>query len=381
VSWNAVTRRASDLLAGLTKRGAGEAEPVSPASPPLDAGPPPDASPPDASPPDAGPPDRYAAELSNFRAVEQVHDLPAIYHLWSARYVRPKLQELGYDTLDDMWLDAYRRVAAGQERRGLRICSIGAGNCDLEVALATQLREHGIQVDVIDCLELNTAMLARGREHAAAADVVERLRFLETDLNEWTAEPGAYDVVVANHSLHHIEALEHVFDQIAVGLRPGGRFLINDMIGRNGHQRWPEALEIVHGVWRAMPDRYKYNQQLRRFEALYENWDCSGEGFEGIRAQDILPLLNERFDYEVFVPFGNVVDVFVDRGFGHNFDADDPEDRAFIEKLGLLDDLTIDLGIVKPTHLLAVATTAAPAVTKVYRHWTPEFSVRHPDPV
>ncbi len=66
-------------------------------------------------------------------------------------------------------------------------------------------------------------------------------------------------------------------------------FVTNDMIGRNGHQRWPEALEIVNQYWHELPEAYRYNKLLSRYEPEYMNWDCSTEGFEGIRAQDILP--------------------------------------------------------------------------------------------
>src|SRR5688500_964645 len=35
---------------------------------------------------------------------------------------------------------------------------------------------------------------------------------------------------------------------------------------------------------------------LKRHEELYENGDCNTEGFVGVRAQDILPLLLARFN-------------------------------------------------------------------------------------
>ena len=51
------------------------------------------------------------------------------------------------------------------------------------------------------------------------------------------------------------------------------------------------ALGMHHPLqrfWRELPDRCKYNHILQRFEAEYENWDCSQQGLVGIRAQDIL---------------------------------------------------------------------------------------------
>ena len=141
--------------------------------------------------------------------------------------------------------------------------------------------------------------------------------------------------------------------------------------------RWPEALTHVESLWAELPDRYKYNHQLRRLERDFVNWDCSQSGFEGIRAQDILPLLMERFNFELFIGFGNIIDVFVDRSFGHNFDPDRPFDRAFIDRAHGLDQNLLESGAVKPTHMIAVMTKA-PAETVTYKHLTPEFCVRRP---
>jgi len=290
--------------------------------------------------------------------------------------VTPKIRSLGFESLEDLWLQAYRRVA-DSIGRGLRLCSIGSGNCDLEVDLALLLRAQGIAVESITCLELNGSMLERGRSLAAVRGVASGFRFEQVDLNTWEFPAGAFDVALATHSLHHVVNLEHLAAQVHRSLSDGGLFLINDMIGRNGHQRWPEALSIVHGIWGDMPDRYKFNHLLRRFEAMYENWDCSTEGFEGVRAQDIVPVLNSYFDYEVFFPFANIIDVFVDRAFGHNFHPEDPEDVRFIQRVGELDDLLIDLGVVTPTHLIAVARKNTVAGTsRIYGNRTPQRSIR-----
>ena len=137
-----------------------------------------------------------------------------------------------------------------------------------------------------------------------------------------------YHLVMVNHSLHHFVALELLFDTIHKVLHPEGYFVADDMIGRNGHMRWPEALAILEELWAELPDRYKYNHQLRRLEIEYENWDCSRQGGnEGIRSQDILPLLLKKFHFDLFVGFANVIDVFVDRNFGHNFDPNDAQDN------------------------------------------------------
>jgi hypothetical protein len=142
--------------------------------------------------------------------------------------------------------------------------------------------------------------------------------------------------------------------------------------------RWPETLRLVRILWSKLPDRYKYNHQLKRLEIEFDNWDCSKEGFEGIRAQDILPLLLERFYFEFFLAWGGVTDVFVDRSFGHNFDPENEWDRRFIDEAHQLNEQTLESGLIKPTQMLAAMTKSPARAIRQYKHLSPQFCVRWP---
>jgi SAM-dependent methyltransferase len=312
-------------------------------------------------------------EVANYRDVANVHDLPAIFHYWSNKYLLPKLQALGVDGIEAFFATHVGRLAAAHPGE-LRLLSVGAGNCDTEVRIADLLVERGLTRFAIECLDVNPQMLQRGRATAGAAGHAARFTFLETDLNGWKPQ-ARYHAILANQSLHHFVELEALFDKIAQALHPTGYFLTSDMIDRNGHQRWPEAMTHVARLWTLLEDRHRYNHLLKRLEPTYENWDCSKEGFEGIRAQDILPLLEKRFHFEWFLAFANLIDVFTDRTFGHNFDVDNPRDRAFIDYVAGLDEELIEAGILSPTHMVAAMTLrprrGRPTLT--YKHLTPSF--------
>lgn len=302
-------------------------------------------------------PEDYQARLANeesfYRDSVVVHNLPAIYHYWSETYLLPKLQAAGFANLSALFGDPLRAACERKNGGAARFLSIGAGNCDVEIDLAAALRAAGHSNFVIDCLDLNPAMLQRGREAAAERGLGANIAPLQADFNQWqpTAE---YDAVVANQALHHVLNLEGLFAGIKASLQPDGCFVISDMIGRNGHLRWPEALTIIHEYWRRLPHSHRFNWQFKRYEAMFEDWDCSLDGFEGIRSQDILPLLAEHFHFDRFVAFGNLIDPFVDRSFGHNFDIEDAWDRAFIDEVHARDEAEMAAGILTPTHLFAV---------------------------
>lgn len=315
------------------------------------------------------------------RTLEQclnIHDLPEIYHYWSNRHIRPKLLPFGFGSPNEMFATYLEKRCREQNGRSSRFVSLGAGNCDLEMELAQKLRALGHENFVIECLELNPAMLARGRAAAQQADLAGHLEFTECDLNSGIPA-GACDAFIANQSLHHVVNLEGLFEQVKRSLSAAGTFIISDMIGRNGHRRWPEALSIVHEYWRRLPPSYRFNLPLNRYEEIMEDRDCSTVGFEGIRAQDILPLLLREFHFRFFLAYGNVIDPFVDRAYGHHFDANAEWDRAFIDEVHRRDEAAISSGALTPTHILAVVSNDSSQPCVFPGNLSPEFCVRWPD--
>lgn len=316
------------------------------------------------------------AELRAYNDVASVHELPPAHHHWAEHFVNPLFGELGVLNLDEL----FDQCVAEQCRRCApdmaRLVSLGAGNGETELPLAGRLADQGLENLELVLLELNEAMLERALATAAELGIADRVRVQATDLNTWLATETA-DIYLAVQSLHHVVELEHLYDEVARTLDPDGVLLVNDMIGRNGHVRWPEAAAIVRGIWDLMPERYRHNHYSGEIDHEYPDWDCSGEGFEGVRAQDVLPLLLERFHPERYVTFANVMDPFVDRVYGPNFDLSRTDDVRFIDTVARLDDGLLDLGVVTPTHLVA-SFRSQPVPCRYPRGRSPELTVRVP---
>jgi SAM-dependent methyltransferase len=319
---------------------------------------------------------RIAAEIANFEHDEVVHNLPEIFHYWSNKYLLPMIQPFGFIHPDDFFIKQLANAMPSSANAHAHFISIGAGNCDTEVRVAQGLIAMGITNFTIECIELNPAMLARGRALATDTGLHAHVLPVQGDFNKW--EPTKpYNAVMANQSLHHVLELEHLFNAILTAIKTSNGVLItSDMIGRNGHMRWPEALAIVEEYWLTLDDKYKNNRQLKRVENKFVNWDCSTEGFEGIRAQDILPLLNQQFHFDLFIPFSNVIAPFVDRSFGPNFDLNSADDRAFIDAVHARDELEIAAGRIKPTQMFAVLSADFSRPSLHRTHLTPAFCER-----
>ncbi len=301
---------------------------------------------------------RLEQERARFDADLCVHDLPEIFHYWANKYPRAMLNAHGYDSIVDFFVVELADLIAARPRR-LQAVSVGAGDCAHEMDVAKGLLARGLDDFRILCLDISEGALGRADEAIRGQGLAGHVATLSHDFNQGLPD-GDFDVVIANQSLHHVVELERLFDSVATRIGDDGCFLISDTIGRNGHLRWPEAKVLVDEAWQWMPPGYRYNHRLQRQEDDFLDWDCSQEGFEGIRAQDILPLLLERLQPSVFLAWGNIIDVFVDRGFGHHFRRQTDWDLHFIDQVQAMDHAAIASGRISPTHMLARFQKTAP---------------------
>ncbi|NQV49887.1 MAG: glycosyltransferase [Candidatus Marinimicrobia bacterium] len=281
-------------------------------------------------------------EIAIYEHNTEVHNLPEIHNVYARDFLVPHLTELtGRGDSLSWWVKEIDDFVVRADRT-IFILSLACGNGDTEIGLLKRLaapeKVQFIGVDV------NPNMIERARA-AAKSEGLKNVSFEIQDLNNPDLQ-GPIDVVLANHSLHHLVELERLFKQISERSSDDMIFLINDMIGRNGHVMWPNAQQVVKEIWRRLDQRFRLNNYSKKYDLQPFNRDCSLDGFEGIRAQDILPKLIQIFDIEMFMPFATIINRFVDRGYGPNFNADDAQDRKLI-----LDILALDISLLKAKKL------------------------------
>jgi tRNA (cmo5U34)-methyltransferase len=135
------------------------------------------------------------------------------------------------------------------DARSLLDIGCGAGNN----TIAILRRKGGLDCDLVD---LSLPMLERARERLAneSAGVV---RTFHGDFRELTLPSAHYDIVVAAAVLHHLRDdadWESCFGKVYGLLKPGGAFLVSDMVfSENGEiqrvmwERYREYLESAGG--------------------------------------------------------------------------------------------------------------------------------------
>jgi hypothetical protein len=122
-------------------------------------------------------------EIASFKDVRKVHDLPDIFHYWSHKFLLPKCEMLGIPGVEAFFAQHIAEYCAAHSDEICRVASLGAGNCDTEIAVAEQLLNRRITNFRLQCLDVNPHMLVRGREMARYRKVSDyHLAFIETDI-------------------------------------------------------------------------------------------------------------------------------------------------------------------------------------------------------
>jgi hypothetical protein len=305
------------------------------------------------------------------------YPLPPIFHHWSHTYLRQKVAAVfGTQTVTEFYASQFSFAFETATRPFF--VSIGSGDGAQEIAIAKSFIAKGHNRFNFLCLDLNPTLVDNANQSIKSNGLEELVSSKVFDINKDSLGHEVHGFM-AHQSLHHFVELERTFDLINGHLVGDGRFLTQDIIGRNGHMRWPEALLFVDAVWEKLPDHKRYNHQHKKNVPTFVNHDCSTFGFEGIRSQDILPLMVERFSFERFLGAGGFIDVFVDRDYGPNFNPKDDGDRLLIDTLESINDVLVDLGVITPTMMFAsVMKKRSRLQPIVYRNRTPEFCVRNP---
>ena len=133
------------------------------------------------------------------------------YNNWSASY------DTDRNLTRDLDQKVTRETLANLNSKSILETGCGTGK---NTAFLSQI---GAKVHALD---FSQGMIEKAQEKVQA----ENVRFSIADLTQrWPCEDAAYDLIVCNLVLEHIEALSFSFSEAYRVLEPGGKFLVNEL--------------------------------------------------------------------------------------------------------------------------------------------------------
>ena len=200
----------------------------------------------------------------------------------------------GDENLHFFWLTVnYLKKHLGE--KNLKGLSIGCseGNPSIEMRLV----QSGLfcNVRVMDIAE----GLLNKQESIVKQKVIKNIEYIKQDLNEVVLEENTYDLIWSVGTIHHIENLESIFEQINYALKDKGIFVMREYIGPNYLQFSDLQLHIVNEILRILPEKYKKNPNgTLKCIMTPPNIDelKKQDPSESIRSKDIIQVLKENLE-------------------------------------------------------------------------------------
>ncbi|HRQ65142.1 MAG TPA: methyltransferase domain-containing protein [Xanthomonadaceae bacterium] len=283
--------------------------------------------------------------------------MPPIHQFWYQRYMKPAFNRMGFDSAADLVRQRVAERARAADPGELAVLCVGVGEAHEERELAIELRNMGVGNVVFHCIGSDADAIKLGEAEVARQALSKRFRFEHVDMGRWRPRQR-YPLVVVHHALHRQARLEWVLDAVAEALTPDGEFLVEEVIGRNGHRLWPEARKAFEPLWAELPDDLRLDRITGQVLKDYPDIDATSDQSNGLRAAEVLPELERRFHFRLFAPYANLVMAILGRRFGPNFNEDDDVHRNHLQQVHMRDRKGLLQGEFAPTRMVAVLTMA-----------------------
>lgn len=214
----------------------------------------------------------------------------------------------------------------GSLDRPVRMLSLCAGEAAIEGSI---LEAANVPVNLC-LLDINETLLQRATSKIPDCAQVDCVL---GNANKLSGQLGQFDIINITSGLHHLVDLESVLGGIANSLNSGGEFwLIGEQVGLNGNRLYPEAREECNRLFGKWPESRRKNAGTSQTDDFMPDIDYSSACFEGIRSQEILPLLERYFLAEEVYLRNCFLWRLFNTAYAANFDINNPEDIARVRE-------------------------------------------------
>ena len=220
-----------------------------------------------------------------------------------------------------------RLKARADGGRVVKVLSLCSGAARIEASFASQvgpLVEWSLLDINVDLLELASRQFA--------PEI--KLDLVEGNANNLVFSREKWDIILCVSALHHVVELEQLVRFCHSSLNEHGEFWsIGECVGRNGNRLWPDARAEANRFFAQLPATYRLNRHTKQLDREIPDNDYSVGCFEGIRSEEIEPVLDRWF---------HPVDVYrrncflwrlINLAYSDNFDPGVADDRKWIVQM------------------------------------------------
>lgn len=205
--------------------------------------------------------------------------------------------------------------------------------------------------------DLSPDAVRTAQEQAQLAGYGDQIDYQVADLDNIELPAGIYDLVIAAQSVHHISNLERLTEQIHKCLTSDGILVVNEYVGPSQYQWTDKADALMNELLQILPPEKRRMQDGSLKERVVRptrEQVVAVDPTESVRSEEILPILEQYFEYDYQANFGGTLLQFLLSDIIANFHEDDPMDRALIDILDFFEQTLIREGVIASDFIFAV---------------------------
>jgi SAM-dependent methyltransferase len=116
-----------------------------------------------------------------------------------------------------------------------------------------------------------------------------------------------FDLILSTGALHHVTELEDLLDKLHALLAPDGYFVLLEFVGPNRFQWTDRQCELINGVLAQLDPHYLKDGERLAFAPPPIPALMAVDPSEAVRAEEVLPLVRERFVVEYEARFNGTL--------------------------------------------------------------------------
>ncbi len=238
-------------------------------------------------------------------------------------------------------------------KKNLRALSLGCGTGHRELKWA----ELG-SFKSIDAYDLSKPRIEFARKEAEKRGYSNIINYCVADIYKIKEHNNYYDIVLAEHSLHHFSPLRSLLFKINNFLKPDGFFIVNEFVGPSRFQWTDRQIEAIGGLLSILPAKYRarWNDKTVKTKIFRPSRLSMilNDPSEAVESSNILPLLQEAFNIKEIKEYGGTILMMLFSDIAHNFLSENRETKCFLDFCFNAEDVLLQNKYIKSDFVIAV---------------------------
>ncbi len=220
-------------------------------------------------------------------------------------------------------------------KRGLRLISLGSGACHHEMELAKYSN-----FEEIICVDVAKDKLIEAKAKAKELGL-KNIKFVCADINNYVIPDEYFDIVFFHASLHHFDNIEKfVSITIKNSLKTKGLLVINEYVGVSRLQFPKHQIKKINEALKIIPKKYKTRYKSNILKKRYYGSGIFrmilADPSECIDSASIMSAIHSNFHTIIEKPYGGNILMNVLKDISHHFVDLDSEKNKYWKSYFLL---------------------------------------------